>query len=91
MSITTRFTSTALAIATAATLVCAAATPVYAKDGKPKHKTVEMPASWLEKPTTKFCLPRNMVAKDLRASLSETPCQTREEWAALGIDIVARK
>ena len=67
-----------------------AAAPAYAADAKP-NKTVEMPAAWLTKPGTKFCLSRGLIARERRGNLPGTVCQTRDEWSAVGVDIVARK
>jgi hypothetical protein len=90
MSVITRLASTTLAVATAATLIAGAAAPAYAADAKP-NKTVEMPAAWLTKPGTKFCLSRGLIAREKRGNLPGTVCQTRDEWSAVGVDIVARK
>jgi hypothetical protein len=90
MSALTRFASTAFAISATVTLIAAAAGPAMAED-KPSAKTVEMPADWLAKPSTKFCLSRNLAEKSKRASVPRDGCQTRDEWAAVGVNIVAKK
>ena len=89
MSVITRLASTTLAITTAATLVAGAAAPAYAADAKPV--TIKMPAAALTDPAAKLCMPRELIDKSKHSDLPKTVCQTRDDWAAAGVTIVARK
>ncbi|TPG43406.1 hypothetical protein EAH79_06445 [Sphingomonas koreensis] len=87
MSITTRIASSALAAVIVGTLVSAAA-PAIAADGK---ITVTMPASALQDPAAKICLPSALIGKSKDPTPPKTVCQTRDVWATQGVNVVAKK
>lgn len=78
-----------IAIAATATLVTAATAQAHASDIKPI--TIKMPAAALTDPAAKLCMPRETIDKSKHSDLPKTVCQTQAEWAAVGVDIVAKK
>ena len=89
MSLATRIASTALTAVAAGALFSAAAAPAFASDAKPV--TITMPAAALVNPDAKLCMPRTVIDKSKHSDLPKTVCQTRDEWAAQGVTIVAKK
>ena len=89
MSLAIRVVSSTFALAAAATLVTAATAHAHVKNDQPI--TVQMPAAALADPAAKLCLPRALIEKSPNSNLPDPMCQTRDEWAAKGINIVAKK
>jgi len=89
MSIVTRFAGSVFALAATVTLVSAATAQAHASDIKPV--TIKMPAAALADPAAKLCMPRTVIDKSKHSTLPKTVCQTQAEWAAQGVNIVARK
>ena len=89
MSLATRFASAALTVVAAGALFSAATAPAFASDAKPV--TIKMPAAALTNPDAKLCMPRTVIDKSKHSTLPKTVCQTQAEWAAQGVNIVAKK
>jgi hypothetical protein len=89
MSLFTRFAGATFALAATATLVTA--TTAQARQHHAQPVTVQMSADALTDPDAKLCLPRGLVDTSKNPDQPNTLCQTRDEWAAQGVTIVAKK
>lgn len=56
----------------------------------PKPISVTMPASVFKDDTSRVCMPRTVLGRNVDKTLPKTICETRSEWNARGVVIVTK-
>jgi hypothetical protein len=77
-----------VAVMTAAALFATAAAPAFAKE--PKPITVTVPAVAVPTSESKLCMVREVLGRKVDKTLPATICETRDEWAARGVNVVVK-
>jgi hypothetical protein len=65
-------------------------TAVSAQAAGAKPISVTLPASVFKDDTSRVCMPRTVLGREVDKTLPETICETRSQWSARGVTIITK-